>query len=87
MNGKKFSKKTTVKKNKQKYDKTVNKTAHSCNLRRISLFRCMKETVVAAVFMFELILFQIFGPKNDMPFCPLIFLQSGIFYAICDLVL
>ena len=49
--------------------------------------RCMKETVVAAVFMFELILFQIFGPKNDMPFCPLIFLQSGIFYAICDLVL
>ena len=38
----------------------------------------MKEAVVAAVFMFELNLFGIFGPRNDILFCHLIFLQSGI---------
>ena len=38
----------------------------------------MKEDVVAAV---------IFGPRNDILFCPLIVLQSGISNAICNLVL
>ena len=47
----------------------------------------MKEAVVAAVFMFERNLFQIFGPTNDILFCPLIFPQSDISYDMCDLVL
>ena len=46
----------------------------------------MKEVVVPAVFMFEPNLFQIFGPRNDLLFCPLIVLQSDIYYAMCDLV-
>ena len=49
-------------------------------------FLFSKEAVLAAVFMFELNLFHIFGPRNDILFCPLIVLQSGIFNAICDLV-
>ena len=68
--------------------KKINKIAYSCNLLRTSFFkRCVKEDVVATVFMFELTLFQIFGPKNDIPFCPLIVLQRDISNAICDLVL
>ena len=56
--------------------KTINKIAHSCNLLRFSFFKwCVKENVVPAVFMFELTLFQIFGPRNDTLFCPLIVLQ------------
>ena len=52
--------------------KKINKIVHSCNLLRISFFkRCVKEDVVAAVFMFELTLFQIFGLRNDILFCPL----------------
>ena len=47
----------------------------------------MKEAVVANVFMFELNLLQIFGPRNAMLFCPSFVLQSGIFNAIFDLVL
>ena len=47
----------------------------------------MKEAVVAAAFMFELNIFQIFAPRNDILFCPLFVLQSGIYNAICDLVL
>ena len=46
-----------------------------------------EEDIVAAVFMFELNLFQIFGPRIDTFFCPLIVLQSGISNTICDLVL
>ena len=62
------------------------KIAHSCNLLRISFFkRCVKEAVVVAVFMFELNLFQIFGPRNEILFCPLIVLQGAISNAICDL--
>ena len=62
--------------------------AHSCNLLEISFFkRCVKEDVVAAVFMFELTLFQILGPRNYMLFCPLIVLQRGMPHTICDLVL
>ena len=68
--------------------KKINKIAHSCNLLRISIFkRCVKEAVVAAVFMFELALFQIFGSRNDILFCPLFVLQKGVSSAICDLVL
>ena len=37
--------------------------------------------------MFELTLFQIFGPRNDILFCLLVVLQRGISNAICDLVL
>ena len=48
--------------------------------------RCVKEDGVAAVFMFELTLFQIFGPSNDILFCPLFILQRVIFNAICNLV-
>ena len=43
--------------------------------------------MVAAIFIFELTLFQIFGPRNDILFCPLIVLQRGISNAMCDLVL
>ena len=46
--------------------KKINKIAHSCNLRRIYFFkRCVKEAVIAPVFMFQLNLFQILGPRND----------------------
>ena len=38
----------------------------------------MKEDVVAAVFIFKLTLFQIFGPRNDILLCPLIALQTAI---------
>ena len=47
----------------------------------------MKEAVVAAAFMSELNIFQIFAPRNDIPFFPLFVLQSGISNAVCDLVL
>ena len=47
----------------------------------------MKEAVVAAAFMFELNIFQIFSPRNDMLFYLIFVLQSGISNAICDLVL
>ena len=71
------------KKNNRHNNKKTGKIALSCNLRRISFFkRCVKA--VAAVFMF---LFQIFGPRNGIFFCPLIVLQSGISNVICDLVL
>ena len=74
--------------NCQNNNKKISKIAHSCNLLRISLFKCcLKEAVVVAVFMFELNLFHIFGPRNDILFCPLIIPQSGISSAICDLVL
>ena len=57
--------------------KKINKIAHSCILLRISFFkRCVKEDVVAAVSMFELALFQIFGARNDIPFCSLFVLHS-----------
>ena len=49
--------------------------------------RCVKEAVVAAAFMLELNLFQIFDPRNDILFCSLIVLQSGVSNAIYDLVL
>ena len=50
-------------------NKTINKIAHFCNLLRISfLKRRVKETVVVAVFVFDLNLFQIFGPRNDILF-------------------
>ena len=52
---------------KNKNDKIINKIAHCCNLPRISFFkRCVKEDAVAAVFMFELNLFQILRPSNNM---------------------
>ena len=64
-----------------------NKKKQNC-LLRISFFkRCVKEDVVAAVLMFELTLFQIFGPRNDLLFCPLFVLRRVISNAICDLVL
>ena len=77
---------TTLKKNNNNNDNIndnnnndnnnkINNIAHSCNLLRISFFkRCVKEYVVAAVFIFELTLFQIFGPRNDISFCPLFLL-------------
>ena len=37
--------------------------------------------------MFELNLFQILGPRNDTPSCPLFVLQIGVSNAICALVL
>ena len=68
--------------------KKVNKIVHSCNFLRIFFFkRCVNEDVVAAVFMFELTLFQIFGSRNDILFCPLLVLQRSISNAIFDLVL
>ena len=74
-------------KNNNNKKKKINKIAHYCNVPRISFFkRCVKENVVAAVFMLELILFQIFCPRTDILFCPLTFLQIGISNAICDLV-
>ena len=52
-------KKSTFKKLKKIIIIKINKIAHSCNLLRISFFkRCVKEGVVAAVFMFELCLVQ-----------------------------
>ena len=99
MNAKKNSKKKIKEKNfnfqkiKEKkmiilLIKKINKIGHSCNLLRISFFKgCVKEDVVAAVFMLELTLFQIFGPRNEIFFCPLFVLQRGISNAICDLVL
>ena len=68
--------------------KKINEIAHSSNLLRICFFkRCAKEDVVAAVFMFEHTLFQIFGPRNDILFRPLVVLQRGISNVMCDLVL
>ena len=67
MNKKKYSKKNQLSKKIKKVIvivtiKKINKIAHSCNLLRTSFFkRYVKEGVVAAVFMFELFLFQIFG--------------------------
>ena len=53
----------------------------------ISFFKwCVKEAVVAAIFMLELNIFQIFGPRNDIPFCALIVLKSGISNVICNLL-
>ena len=43
--------------------------------------------VVAAAFMFEFNLFQIFRPRNDILVCGLIVLQSGISNVSGDLVL
>ena len=75
-------------KKKNQLSTETNKIAHYCNFSRISFFRlCVKEIVVAATFMFELNIFQIFGPRNDILFCPLFVLQSGISNVICDLVL
>ena len=60
--------------------------AYFCNLSRISFLKpCVKKAVGAAVFMFEFNLFQNFGPRNDMHFCPLVILESDISSAICDL--
>ena len=94
MNAKKYSKKIInfqkikEKKNDNTNNKKINKVVHSCNLLRISFLKsCVKEDLVAYVFMFELTLFQIFGPRNDILFCPLFVLQRGISNAICDLVL
>ena len=47
----------------------------------------MKEAVVAAAFMFEFNIIKILGPRNDILFCPLFVLQSGISDVICDLEL
>ena len=41
----------------------------------------------STAFMFELNIFQIFAPRNDILFSPLFVLQRGISNAICDLVL
>ena len=61
---------------------------YSYNLKRISFFkRYVKEDVVAAVFMFELTVFEIFDPRNGILFCPLFVLQGGISNATCDLLL
>ena len=65
------------------------------NRQNLSLFqhsahffkRWVWEAVVAAVSIVELNLFQILGPRNDILFCPLIVPKSGIFDAICNLVL
>ena len=46
-----------------------------------------EEAVVAAALMFERNIFQNFASRNDILFCPLIVLESGISNAICDLVL
>ena len=46
----------------------INKIAHYCNFSIISFFKsCMEEAAVATV-IFELNLFQIFGPKDDIIF-------------------
>ena len=67
--------------------KIINKIAHFCYLRRNSFSKlCVKEAVVAVVFMFELKKYQIFGPGNDICCCHLIALQSGISNAICNLI-
>ena len=92
MNARNIVKKNNFQKIKEKNNSTknkkINKIADSWNLSRISFFkRCVKEDVVAAVFMFELTLFQIFGPRNDLLFCLLVVLQRGISDAFCDLVL
>ena len=47
----------------------------------------MKETVVATAFMFELILFEIFGQRNGIIFYPLYALKSGLSNVIWDLLL
>ena len=47
----------------------------------------MKEDVVTPVFMFELTLFQISGPRNDILFGAIFVLQRGINNVIYDLVL
>ena len=66
----------------------INKIAHFCTFSIISFFRLhVKEAVFAAAFMFEFNIFQIFGPRNDILFCPLFVLQSGISDVICDLEL
>ena len=89
MNGKKYSKKNNeLWKKINKSTNKIKEVAPCRNLSRISVFKwCVKEAVVAAVFMFELNLFQIFGPENDIHFCPLFVLQSGVSNATCDLEL
>ena len=50
----------------------INNFSHYCNFSLISFFKpCVKEAVVAAVFMFELNLFQTLGPRNGILFYPL----------------
>ena len=75
-------------KNKNQLSTKINKIAHYCNVSRIYFFILyVKEAVVAAAFIFELNIFQIFAPRNGILFCLLFVLQSGISNAICDLVL
>ena len=64
----------------------INKLTHYCNSSQISFFKpCMKETIVAAVFIFELI--RDLWIKKYLFFWPLFVLRKGISGAICNLVL
>ena len=75
MNVKTYSKRKTISCRKKI------KIALSCNLLRIAFFKTfVKETVVAVVFLFELNLFQIFGPRNDILFS---FVCSTKWYIQC----
>ena len=57
----------------------IDEIAHYYNFSSIYTFRmCVKKAVVAADFMFELNIFQIFGPRNDILFCPSFVLQGSL---------
>ena len=65
-----------------------NQMSTKINFSRISFLKlCVKETVVVGAFIFEHNIFQIFGPKNDILFCPFFVLQSGISSVICSVML
>ena len=54
----------------------INEILHSFKLSSVSFLQwCVKEAAVAAVFMFELNLFQVFGPRNSIPFCTKLHIQ------------
>ena len=55
-----------VKENHNQLSTKINKIAYFCNFSRFSFFKlCLKEAVVAAAFMFELNIFQIFEPRDE----------------------
>ena len=46
----------------------INKIAHYCNFSIISFFKSSMEEAAVATGIFELNLFQIFGPRDDIIF-------------------
>ena len=63
----------------------INKIDCYCKFSKIYFFKlCMKETVVAAAFMFELNILQIFEPRNDILFA--LFLFCNVVYPMSSVI-